>query len=1085
MIKYLEVADFHFSKRWAETSISAAQKVAEAAKKQNVDFIAIVGDFFDSPIYASDKGGMQIAKRIVKSWLDVCPVVAVEGTPSHDAPGCYGLFEDMGLRLLKPGNVYGYGSGAVIQLGDDARGVKCILFGVPELNKNTIQAQLSLSGEEANAEVLNLFSRYVKEFIAPMRMKYSDIPAIGLLHGNVSDSHRNNETDIILKSSDIVIYTEDLEPAKLDRWSLAHIHTPWESEKICAGYAGFMGIDSNPWGKTGFVPAMNMIEIGKPITRIPYGTPERRKITCLGDIEIGDNIAYWFEADDPDITLPEGLHPWSRKTYNEQTIETRRVTEEEIRNVKSLWDLFILIDEKVPKKLKSKVDLITETIKHAAPEKINVALKSVKIQGCILFDKGLTSIELDIAKLPEGLNLITGDNGAGKSSLLSFCHPYPMIIGKDKGSTLKKYFNQKDSMIEKTLIVNGQIHKHIITIKAAHTNTPKTECYLTIDNEPQLDKATFDEMLEACERLYGPALDYRITTFCEQPQQATSNMSGLMSAKPIDARNIVQTIAGVDREQEKRFALDKVQEIEKEQERTNIKIDTLYESLPEDDSENQKIKQDLETEIAQTVNKKSETERSGKDQAAAVAKLEAEKAENDKAQIDATHLNTKVVELDTSIAGRKRSISEQEKLVSTLSENRELIAKDKLAIKRVEEIKNIEHEIADLKFTYMDLNSQYQTLYNVVKAKQDKYNREIEIAQREIKSIDKQIELHNEPCEFCERLSSSAEEKIGILRHDRDNKLTIIELSDPLLKALKWPIVPLEPMYKTVSVKPSVLSDFETSSILDDIKNAENAEAEIGRIKTQISAFETEVKKALAEFSAIIIDKEIDSKVSDAKNRLDYLRSEHSDLKTREATLMGRLTNITEKIATVAAQRAEIKDLEHSLNSKDLDDWKYIAKMLGSDKIPALELEMVLSSIDAEATRNIEPFLEGRFSFRTLTQEQGKKSKIDRFDILVHDLETGDEMSLFYYNPGHKAFFSDAYIKSLIRQRNNRIDRSYSPIIFDESDAPIKEHRIPMYYDINQKYFKKDNSTVLIVSQKDSAENYMENVINIETLKEV
>ena len=271
MIKYLEVADFHFSKRWAETSISAAQKVREAAKEQSIDFIAIVGDFFDSPIYASDKGGMQIAKKIVKSWLNVCPVVSVEGTPSHDAPGCYGLFEDMGLVLLEPGKVYGYyqqeAKCFVSAIGDypfvEYDGLSTILFGIPELNKNTIQARLSLSGEEANAEAINLFSQYVKEFIAPMRMKYKDVPAIGLLHGNVSDSHRSNETDIILKSSDIVIYTEDLEPANLDRWSFGHSHTPWESEKICAGYAGFIGMDSNPWGKTGFVPAMNMVEINK------------------------------------------------------------------------------------------------------------------------------------------------------------------------------------------------------------------------------------------------------------------------------------------------------------------------------------------------------------------------------------------------------------------------------------------------------------------------------------------------------------------------------------------------------------------------------------------------------------------------------------------------------------------------------------------------------------------------------------------------------------------------------------------------------------------------------------------------------
>jgi hypothetical protein len=145
---------------------------------------------------------------------------------------------------------------------------------------------------------------------------------------------------------------------------------------------------------------------------------------------------------------------------------------------------------------------------------------------------------------------------------------------------------------------------------------------------------------------------------------------------------------------------------------------------------------------------------------------------------------------------------------------------------------------------------------------------------------------------------------------------------------------------------------------------------------------------------------------------------------------------------------------------------------------------MFLDVIDLEATENIEPFLDSKYAFKTLTQEEGKKAKVDRFDIIITDRETMKELSLFSWNPGHKAFFSDAYIKALIKKRNERMSRTYSPIIFDESDSPIKEDRIPMYYEMNRKYFERDNSQVLVVSQKDSAVNYMAKVININDLKE-
>ncbi len=246
------------------------------------------------------------------------------------------------------------------------------------------------------------------------------------------------------------------------------------------------------------------------------------------------------------MVLPEGLHPWSRVTVKEAKKETRRVSEEQAAEVKSLWDLFKLIDPEVSDDIKPLVDEITETVKPVEIEEKHVAVTYVEIAGCILFN-GRT-VRFDMSNLSEGLSLITGQNGDGKSSLLSFCTPYPVIVGKDtksgRDSAIKDFFSGRESYIKKTVVKNGVAHEHLITIKAAHTQNPKTECYLTINGQAQLDKGTFDEMMHTCEIEYGCVEDYRITSFCEQPNQAASNLSGLMSAKPIDARNIVQAIAG-------------------------------------------------------------------------------------------------------------------------------------------------------------------------------------------------------------------------------------------------------------------------------------------------------------------------------------------------------------------------------------------------------------------------------------------------------------------------------------------------------------------------------------------------------------
>jgi hypothetical protein len=96
----------------------------------------------------------------------------------------------------------------------------------------------------------------------------------------------------------------------------------------------------------------------------------------------------------------------------------------------------------------------------------------------------------------------------------------------------------------------------------------------------------------------------------------------------------------------------------------------------------------------------------------------------------------------------------------------------------------------------------------------------------------------------------------------------------------------------------------------------------------------------------------------------------------------------------------------------------------------------------------------------------------------VHDGATGQETSFFKRNPGHKAFFADAYTKALIKRRNERQHRSYSPIIMDEADAPVQHDRVGMYYEMQERYFNSTEAKVLVVSQKDQA--YIQNYVNME-----
>lgn len=169
MLKYLEVPDLHFDPQWADITEQVARRIAEAAQEHKVDFIAMPGDLTNRALMASEQGGINRLRKIIKIITKAAPTVAVYGTPSHEPPGSLEHLRDVGLVILEPGKVYGFVKRDIMTLTEPKIYVHAdtenshkfkpdtILFGVPELSKKNIQAQLGLSAEEANAEAVHKY----------------------------------------------------------------------------------------------------------------------------------------------------------------------------------------------------------------------------------------------------------------------------------------------------------------------------------------------------------------------------------------------------------------------------------------------------------------------------------------------------------------------------------------------------------------------------------------------------------------------------------------------------------------------------------------------------------------------------------------------------------------------------------------------------------------------------------------------------------------------------------------------------------------------------------------------------------------
>jgi hypothetical protein len=223
------------------------------------------------------------------------------------------------------------------------------------------------------------------------------------------------------------------------------------------------------------------------------------------------------------------------------------------------------------------------------------------------------------------------------------------------------------------------------------------------------------------------------------------------------------------------------------------------------------------------------------------------------------------------------------------------------------------------------------------------------------------------------------------------------------------------------------------------------------------------------------IDNDIIEKLDYEQKIYDTYRKDYSEFSTSKKISLSKLDYLNKKLESISEKNKLIEENKSILLElkNDFIDWSYIAKALQPANIPALELEMSIQSIDNEATRILLPFMDGQYSVRT--------EAADGFDIIIYDSLTGTETSFFKKNPGHKAFFADAYTKALIKQRNERQHRKYSPIIMDEADAPIESESVQVYYKIQDDYFSNIDSKVLVVSHKGTG--HIENTIEVKELQ--
>lgn len=1109
-MKILELADLHINPKWLDAQKPVLQTVIDTGKQETPDFFCIAGDVYDRPFYNSDKDCIGYVRSFIRSLLNIAPVVMITGTPSHDAPGSYGIFEEMGCHVLHPAQP------KIIQ--------GCLFIGLPEITK---QFFISKYKKNDMSNINEMMKKEIQSFITsywmPVRQENKNIPCIFLGHGVFADNP--NDENPIIKNTDIVIDNNILNYIQANRYIFGHIHTPIQSEVLNGGYVGYAGFDRSPWNYTGFQPGFNVTEIlswqkGKSFNvstkRIPYPVVRKEKIKCtLNEIPDlskykGCDVRLNVKISKKDLII-QNISELSKQlaqafNFNSCEIipdiikeESQRITKEQAEKLNTLWEKYCFFkgwEKDDNKNVKLKIDEIEKNCLcyTAKGQKKTVSLLYTEIYNSIFSKRaqGKNCFSYDFSGKPTGLTLIKGDNGKGKSIFFGFTSPYPMFIGWDY-RTLKDFFPEGGHII-KQFKVNDKIHEHVIKISGSKSK--KIECFFCPDLlcEPGINKQySLKDFMAFCEDIYGPVSSFITTSFfAQEPWKMKNHVSSLVSVNQTQLRNAYLEIAGISREKEKDYANEKIKDIKAKIHDLELKKNTLSEIIADKNSvekERDRLKvvlNKLDSELGVLVydeNKKQkefdETKNMYKEQ--------------QKINMDIHNLTNHLSSLNNDELVNLEKIKQLEKI--NIEELRQ----------RIEDNKKIKKSIELLRNDWKILNEKKSEIQKSI----DKNEKELRkkdwdgcdtnntiITNRINKQkYESENEILNKPCFYCKKIPHPENEK-----RINDNKKIIKEIFNKNVKL----ILKHKKLEKSIELLKNKIKELKQKLPDEELKHLES-QAEVLKNELSNETEISEINKAINEYAKISVYKEnlekIKTNINTTNSQLKTLKEKQNPfIEIKYDKLESELNQIKKEIQSKSQEQTKTKTLLQEIKKQitkiyqhedeinailknldilviDLEDWVTIEKDMSPHKLPALELQIIAEEIDYQANE----VLAGKFILRTETQYVNKKGEIiDRFKILAYNPITGVEDSILNFSPGERtAYFLQPLSQALMRKRNEKENIEFMWSIADETDNPVKYIHVRDYYEIMNQGLPQGH-TRFIMSQKSEIYMYMKNTIDIE-----
>lgn len=559
-MKILHTADIHYSRENQIPAMKSLNYLYEYGESQGVDLWVIAGDLFDRAVQNTASSGFPQLVEVLQKMMNIAPIVAVKGTPTHDIDGCYEALQEINaeysLTVLNPDDVYLLsedGQILVVPVSDPgarwAEKDKLLILGCPEPSKEWFLRDKQIGKDESTQAVIAGMQAMLLGWGA-IRREYPEIPCLFVYHGQVAGATLQNNQ--ILPAGDIAIGRDDLAQVGADYCALGHIHLAQHVSDLPAYYAG--SAFPVTWGETdqkgfnsitfgdgiGFVGISPVGNTYPKIQRIPFPHPRRKKIVQVfgstvqegGEGEV-DGFQTWLEIKasktqasiiNKDSLLTE-LLSWGALAGSRVTVSilpTETVRAGHITEAHKLRDKVGIYAENSGAAASEAVLELADSLEAAAMAQglatvgLHLQLQKICLRGAIGIYKGLglDQVEVNFEEIEPGVVTLVGVNGSGKTTLMEHMIPWPTMATR-KGK-LQDHFRLRDSYRDQYFIedLSGDKYRAFIQIDGQN---PSGACeYHLYKNGESITNGRKEDYIEKITALFGSFNLYLRSAFITQ-----------------------------------------------------------------------------------------------------------------------------------------------------------------------------------------------------------------------------------------------------------------------------------------------------------------------------------------------------------------------------------------------------------------------------------------------------------------------------------------------------------------------------------------------------------------------------------------